>query len=98
MIFSSNKPIVYDADPIVEFKELQEPITKMMLSINNRSPNFNFFAQALTRIKDKNRDIPLSQLPCPCIKRDEPTISFPEEEYVAGLEGCKTRLHGRFLL
>lgn len=42
-------------------------------------------------------DIPYSQLPRPCLKRDEISIKIPEE-YKVGLEGCKNHLHGRLVL
>lgn len=48
------------------------------------------FAQALTN----SCDIPYSQLPQPCLKGDAVAIKIPEEEYKAGLEGCKNNLHG----
>lgn len=40
----------------------------------------------------------MSRLPHSCIKGDELTICIPKEEYVVGLEGCMTHLHGQFLL
>lgn len=52
------------------------------------------FAQAL-----KNAcDIPLSQLPIPCMKGDVIAVKIPEKEYKASLEGYKNNLHGRLLL
>ncbi|GAU48100.1 hypothetical protein TSUD_133200 [Trifolium subterraneum] len=40
-------------------------------------------------------DIPLSQLPIPCVKGDNYAISIPEDEYQQGVETCKHHLHGR---
>ena len=43
-------------------------------------------------------EIPLSQLPTPCIKGDMVTFRVYEEDYLASLEDCKTHLHGRIIL
>ncbi|XP_058777596.1 uncharacterized protein LOC131651882 [Vicia villosa] len=40
-------------------------------------------------------NIPLSQLPTPCLKGDRLAITIPEEEYALGVEACKHHLHGR---
>ncbi|XP_019430036.1 PREDICTED: uncharacterized protein LOC109337512 [Lupinus angustifolius] len=52
------------------------------------------FAQALKA----TCDISISQLPQPCIKGDAIAIKIPEEEYQAGLQRCKSHLHGRLIL
>lgn len=52
------------------------------------------FARALSN----SFDIPLSQLPRPCIKGDSISIKISEDEYMKGLEGCKNNLHGRIIL
>lgn len=52
------------------------------------------FAQAL----NNSCAVPLSQLPKPCLKGYEISKRIPENEYLAGLAGCKTYLHGRLLL
>lgn len=52
------------------------------------------FAQALNHACD----IPLSQLPVPCMKGDALAVTIPEEDYQAGLEESKKNLHGRILL
>lgn len=57
--------------------------------VANQQPP-KFFAQALAGSRDKICNIPPNQLPRPCIKGDELAISIPKDEYVAGLEGCKT--------
>lgn len=57
-------------------------------------PQKKSFAQALKNVCD----IPMSQLPVPCLKGDELTIQIPKEEYIAGLESSKTNLHSRILL
>jgi hypothetical protein len=49
------------------------------------------FAQALSNVCD----IPLSQLPKPCVKGDRIAITIPEDEYLVGVEACKHNLHGR---
>lgn len=40
-------------------------------------------------------DIPLSQLPIPCMKGDALVVKIPEDEYKVSLENCKDNLHGR---
>jgi len=52
------------------------------------------FAQAL----GNTYDIPLSQLATHCIKGDMVVVRVDEEDYLAGLEDCKTHLHGRIIL
>lgn len=43
-------------------------------------------------------NIPINQLPNPCLKGDAISIKISEDEYKKGLEGCKNNLHGRLLL
>jgi len=43
-------------------------------------------------------DIPVSQLPKPCLKDDHFAIEISDEEYEAGLAACKHNLHGRIVL
>lgn len=52
------------------------------------------FAQALHAAID----VPLSQLPRPCIKGDSVSIKISENEYIKGLDSCKMNLHGRLIL
>jgi len=52
------------------------------------------FAQAL----GNTCDIPLSQLPTPCIKGDIIVVRIDEADYLAGLEDCKTHLPDRAIL
>ena len=52
------------------------------------------FAQAVNNICD----IPVSQLPKPCLKGDHFAIEIPDDEYEAGLAACKHNLHGRIIL
>jgi len=52
------------------------------------------FAQAL----GTTCDIPLSELPTPCIKGDMIVVWIDEADYLVGLEDCKIHLHGRFIL
>ena len=52
------------------------------------------FAQTL----GNSCDIPLSQLPTPCIKGDMIVVRVDEENYLAGLEDCKIHFHGRIIL
>lgn len=52
------------------------------------------FAQALSNVCD----VPLSQLPQPCLKGDRVAIEIPEDEYLAGMDECKHALHGRIIL
>ncbi|ESW33434.1 hypothetical protein PHAVU_001G068900 [Phaseolus vulgaris] len=52
------------------------------------------FAQAL----GNTCDIPFSQLPTPCIMGDMVVVRVDEEDYFAGLEDCKTHLHGWIIL
>jgi hypothetical protein len=51
------------------------------------------FAQALSNVCD----IPLNQLPQPCMKGDQRAIEIPEDEYLAGIEECKFSLQGRII-
>ena len=43
-------------------------------------------------------DIPLSQLPTPCVKGDTVVVTIPEDEYKRSLAECKNNLHGRLIL
>lgn len=52
------------------------------------------FAQAL----GNSCAVPASQLPKPCLKGDEISIKILENEYLAGLEGCRNHQHGRIML
>ena len=52
------------------------------------------FAQAL----GTTCDIPLSELPTPCIKGDMIVVRINEGDYLAGLEDRKTYLHFRVIL
>lgn len=42
-------------------------------------------------------DIPLSQLPVPCLKGDAVAVQIPEDEYLADLERCNNNLQGWIL-
>lgn len=64
------------------------------ISVSRNIIQHKSFAQPL----NNSCAVPLSQLPKPCVKGDEISIKIPENEYLAGLEGCKTHLHGRLLL
>lgn len=57
------------------------------------STQLKTFAQAVNNVCD----IPLSQLPQPCIKGDRLVIEIPDDEYDAGVAACKHNLHGRIL-
>ncbi|XP_058776082.1 uncharacterized protein LOC131650388 [Vicia villosa] len=68
------------------------------------SPNLNETSKNTGTVKAKSFaamvsnnvcDIPLSQLPTPCLKGDRLAITIPEEEYALGVEACKHHLHGR---
>jgi len=43
-------------------------------------------------------DIPLTQLPTPCIKGDMVVVRVDEAYYLADLEDCKTHLHDWIIL
>ncbi|KAF1868392.1 hypothetical protein Lal_00008199 [Lupinus albus] len=43
-------------------------------------------------------EVPISLLPKPCLKGDVVAVKIPEAAYQAGLQRCKTHLHGRFIL
>lgn len=43
-------------------------------------------------------DIPLSQLPKPCLKGDIVSIRISEDEYRIGLDSSKNCLHGRVIM
>jgi len=53
--------------------------------------NHKTFAQAVSNVCE----IPVSQLPQPCLKGDELAIMIPENEYAAVMEACKLNLQGR---
>ena len=60
------------------------------LPAKNQQKTQKTFAQTLSNIYH----IPISQLPQPCVKEDELTITILEDEYQAGLEACKHNLRG----
>ncbi|MCH83819.1 hypothetical protein A2U01_0004645 [Trifolium medium] len=59
----------------------------------NQPKSQKSFAQAVNNVCD----IPLSQLPQPCVKGDGLAISIPEVDYLAGIDACKHNLHGRII-
>jgi len=61
---------------------------------NTQTKQQNTFAQVVSNICD----IPLSQLPKPCLKGDRRAIQIPDDEYEVGLEACKHNLQGRIIL
>ncbi|XP_019431608.1 PREDICTED: uncharacterized protein LOC109338759 [Lupinus angustifolius] len=52
------------------------------------------FAQAVTN----SAHVSVSHLPQPCLKRDAIAIKIIEVDYQAGLQRCKSHLHGRLVL
>lgn len=73
----------------------QPPLLQDSAQIPSSSPKpTKTFVQALNNACD----IPLSQLPIPCVKGDVIAVKIPEEEYVAGMESCKNHLHGRLMV
>jgi len=60
---------------------------------NTQTKQQKTFAQAVSNICD----IPLSQLPKPCLKGEDRAIQIPDNEYEAGLETCKHNLQGRII-
>jgi len=60
---------------------------------NTQTRHQKTFAQAVGNICD----IPLSQLPKPCLKGDDRAIQIHDDEYEAGLEACKHNLQGRII-
>lgn len=42
-------------------------------------------------------DIPLSQLPTPCLKSDRLVVTILEDENKIGVDACKHHLHGRVI-
>ncbi|XP_045831223.1 uncharacterized protein LOC123922559 [Trifolium pratense] len=65
---------------------------KSMSSVDNVKQQ-KTFADALANVCD----IPVSQFPQPCVKGQEIAIMIPENEYLAGMDGCKNNLHGRII-
>ncbi|XP_058762043.1 uncharacterized protein LOC131635437 [Vicia villosa] len=70
----------------------------------DKSPNNTHNVSSSTTVQAKSFayvvsnnvcNIPLSQLPIPCMKGDRLAITIPEEEYALGVEACKHHLHGR---
>lgn len=64
------------ADPLPLIKQIMQGPTQKPKS----------FVQALTNVCD----IPMIQLPEPCVKGDRITITIPEDEYLVGVEAFKT--------
>lgn len=77
------------------FLDYDVPIAKKQPE-TSRKPNpkqHKTFAQALNNVCD----IPLSQLPKPCLKGDSLAINIPEDEYDTGMVTCQHNLHGRVI-
>jgi hypothetical protein len=77
------------------FLDYDEPKTNDQ-TVPSPKPNpkqHKTFAQASNNVCD----IPLSQLPKPCLKGDRLAINIPEEEYEARMNTCKHNLHGRVI-
>jgi len=66
------------------------PIKKAVTTQGQRKT----YAQAL----GNTCGIPLSQLSTPCITGDMIAIRVEEEDYLAGLEDCRTHLHAQIIL
>lgn len=81
-----------DLFPETNFVPIVKPSSTHESSVIALPPP-NSFAQALEGVCD----IPISQLPHMIIKRDRPSITIPEEEYLAGLSECKNNLYGLVL-
>ncbi|MCI59006.1 hypothetical protein A2U01_0080261, partial [Trifolium medium] len=57
-------------------------------SNKNQPKTQKSFAQAVNNVCE----IPLSQLPQPCVKGDRIAIPIPEAEYTVGVDACKHNL------
>ncbi|KAF1859805.1 hypothetical protein Lal_00027987 [Lupinus albus] len=73
--------------PIIPWNFLEESIT-------TTPPTTSIHKKSFTQALKNSCDVPISQLPQPCIKGDVIAIKIREEEYQAGLQRCKTHLHG----
>ncbi|MCI06218.1 pectin acetylesterase [Trifolium medium] len=70
------------------------PQTKLVNKSNDISSQaVKSFAQVVSNVCD----IPLNQLPQPCVKGDRTAILIPEDEYRVGIETCQHNLHGRII-
>jgi len=74
-----------------------------LLKDHEVSPDENIYAMRVQRktfalALGTTCDIPLSELPTPCIKGDMIVVWIDEADYLAGLEDCKTHLHGPVIL
>lgn len=69
------------------------PAPKPAIKVPSTSNQQKTFAQALSNVCD----IPLNQLPQPCLKGDHLAIEIPEDEYLAGMDECKFGLQGRVI-
>lgn len=58
----------------------------------------NTLKKTFAQVLGHTCDIASSQLPQPCMKGDVVAIKIPEAEYQAGLQRCKSHLHGRIIL
>lgn len=79
--------------PCLQADPVPPPSKSNPQSKTTESKQQKTFAQAVSNICD----IPLIQLPKPCIKGDDRAIQIPDDEYEAGLEDCKHNLHGRII-
>jgi hypothetical protein len=59
----------------------------------NQPKNKKSFSQAISNVCE----IPLSQLPQPCVKGDMIAFPIPEEEYSTGVNACRHNLHRRII-
>ncbi|CAK8537766.1 unnamed protein product [Lathyrus sativus] len=87
-------------EPIVlwKFLDLEEECSGVKLKAHvelmaSSSKPPKLFADAVNNVCD----IPVSQLPKPCVKGGRLSIVIPEEEYLLGVESCKHNLHGRII-
>ncbi|XP_058783717.1 uncharacterized protein LOC131658440 [Vicia villosa] len=86
-------------DPFILFPETNPHLppprnlstTKSLLNLSNKP------TKSYVKLMSNVCNIPLSQLPTPCIKGDRVSITIPEDECLLGLESCKQNLHGRII-
>jgi hypothetical protein len=67
--------------------------SKQVVPEKKQSKPQKSFAHAVSNVCD----IPMSQMPQPCVKGDRIAIAIPEVDYMVGMEECKFNLHGRII-
>lgn len=70
-------------DLFLEAQQLQPSFPKVHSQSSNDT--FKYFVEVVNNVFN----IPISQLPIPCIKGDRLEIEIPKDEHLLGLDSCK---------